>query len=105
MSSGVPAGRLLTSLRFSSEDVATLVAQAGLPVAPVEVGGGADEVPLGSGAPPEALPTQETYWKPFRYSPEIDEALCFACESWLAPSAFDLDANGIPEVTCRSCRD
>lgn len=99
-SAGVPAGRLLTSLRFSSEDVATLVAQVGLPTPPVDDG---PEVPTHSGAPP-ALRTAETYWKPFRYSPEIDEALCFACETWLAPDAFDLDAHGVPEVTCRTCR-
>jgi len=45
----------------------------------------------------------ETYWQPFRYSPEEDEALCFGCGLWLGPLAFERDADGIPDSRCRGC--
>ena len=44
-----------------------------------------------------------TYWEPFRYSPEVDDAVCFSCSRWLKPEAFRLDPRGIPTWQCREC--
>ena len=87
LTSGVPQGRLMSSVRFKSpEVVAAALASHGLP-------------PVTSGVDPDL---QETYWKPFRYSPEIDEALCFGCEKWLGPEAFRLSSFGVPHTQCRA---
>ena len=59
--------------------------------------------------PSEPLPDDphpslaETYWQPFRYTPEADDAMCFSCARWMPPAAFEADERGIPYWQCRAC--
>lgn len=45
----------------------------------------------------------ETYWKPFKYTPSEDAALCFSCREWRPPHQFAVDANGYPAPDCTGC--
>jgi len=81
------SGRVLTSMRFKAEFLKVQAAAAGLD--PAE--------------PAELVVTNEAAWEPAAYAPQIEEALCSACDRWFAPDRFDLDAAGVPLTNCRSC--
>ena len=46
--------------------------------------------------------TRETYWQPFAYVPETDEAVCWCCREWKPPAEFR-SVDGLPAEHCRAC--